>query len=241
MMQKAISRPKRVLNQLKANQPLHLAKMGLSSKNVLASLSLCVALILNLPLAMAESKSPATDFLKERVAAVLSLTALACDTPKEKGEIDAKLLGAVKPMMDFPAMSEASLGKYWTTLKDDQRQSFIKLFQELVFHSYMKKIRSAKRDAKIEYEDENSRAEGGAEVEAVATTHKGVEVELRFILRAGKAKTAEAAFVAEDIVIDEVSLVSNYRDEFSRIIAKDGFDTLLKKMEKQVAKVKTDK
>ena len=185
----------------------------------------------------AESKEPATDFLKQGVSSVLMITAVPISSPKAKTELDAKLLTLIKPMMDFPAMSEASLGKHWVTINAKQRQRFISLFQDLVFHSYMKKIRSAKNEAKIEYEDESPRSGGGAEVEAIATTSKEVEVELRFILRAGKTKSGEAAFVAEDIVIDEVSLVTNYREEFNRIIAKEGFDGLLKKMERQVAKV----
>jgi phospholipid transport system substrate-binding protein len=134
-------------------------------------------------------------------------------------------------------MSEASLGKHWPTLNKAQRDLFMSLFQELVFHSYMKKIRSANKEAKIEYEDETKRAQGGAEVEAIAITKK-MEVELRFILRAGAKQKGEALYVAEDVVIDEVSLVNNYREEFNKIIAAEGFDGLIAKMKKQVQKVK---
>jgi phospholipid transport system substrate-binding protein len=184
-----------------------------------------------------QSQTPATDFLKSQVATVLKLTALAIPNARTKKEIDTKLLGLIKPMMDFPAMSQASLGKHWTKQSAKQQERFINLFQELVFHSYMKKIRTAKNDTQITYEDESSREQGGAEVEAIAATKK-VEVELRFLLRVGDLKKEEAQFVAEDIIIDEVSLVNNYREEFNKIITKEGFDGLIKKMEKQVQKVR---
>lgn len=184
-----------------------------------------------------QSKTPATDFLKTQVATVLQLTALAIPNAKTKQEIDTRLLGLIKPMMDFPAMSQASLGKHWAKQSAKQRERFINLFQELVFHSYMKKIRTAKNDTEITYEDESSRDQGGAEVEAIAATKK-VEVELRFLLRFGDLKKGESQFVAEDIVIDEVSLVNNYREEFNKIITKEGFDGLIKKMENQVKKVR---
>jgi ABC-type transporter MlaC component len=102
----------------------------------------------------------------------------------------------------------------------------------------MKKIRKAKQDASIEYEDESPRKQGGAEVEAITTSKNMGEVELRFILRAGESGKKEALFVAEDVVIDEVSLVNNYKEEFIKIITKSGFDGLLKKMEDQIKKVR---
>ena len=45
-------------------------------------------------------------------------------------------------------------------------------------------------------------------------------------------------FWVRGFIIDEVSLVQNYREQFNKIITKDGFDALIKKMETQIAKVK---
>jgi ABC-type transporter MlaC component len=39
-------------------------------------------------------------------------------------------------------------------------------------------------------------------------------------------------------VIDSVSLVQNYREQFNVIITKNGFDALIEKMQRQIAKVK---
>lgn len=185
-----------------------------------------------------DSDTPATDFLKAQVVKVLALTVLPVPDPQTKGKIDAKLFAVVKPMMDFPAMSKASLGKYWGQQSVADQNKFMHLFEELVFHSYMKKIRKAKQDASIEYEDESARPNGGAEVEAITSSKNMGEVELRFILRAGQKGKKEAAYVAEDVIIDEVSLVNNYKEEFIKIINKSGFEGLLKKMEDQIKKVK---
>ena len=102
-------------------------------------------------------------------------------------------------------MSKASLGKYWGQQSVADQNKFMHLFEELVFHSYMKKIRKAKQDASIEYEDESARSNGGAEVEAITSSKNMGEVELRFILRAGQKNKKEATYVAEDVIIDEVS------------------------------------
>ena len=44
-------------------------------------------------------------------------------------------------------------------------------------------------------------------------------------------------WVVEDIVIDEVSLVENYREQFNRIIAQSGFKVLLQKMANKLVKI----
>ena len=190
------------------------------------------------PKANQASDTPATEFLKSQVVKVLALTAIPIPNAQTKSEVDAKLFAVIKPMMDFPAMSKASLGKYWAQQSVADQNKFMQLFEELVFHSYMKKIRKAKQDASIEYEDESVRPQGGAEVEAITTSKNMGEVELRFILRAGQKDKKEASYVAEDVIIDEVSLVNNYKEEFIKIISKSGFDGLLKKMEEQIKKVK---
>ena len=126
--------------------------------------------ITRIPQAVA-APTPATDFLKTRVLDVLKLAALPTPDTKTKTEINQRLLKLIKPLMNFPEMSKASLGKHWGTRSPEERKRFISLFEELVFHSYIKKIRSAESGYRVEYEDESPRS-GGAIVEAIAITSK---------------------------------------------------------------------
>jgi len=146
------------------------------------------------------------------------------DTP-EKAKVDAELRAILDPVMDFDRLSQNALRKHWDGLTPPQRAEFILIFRALVFHSYMEKIRSAGEQYTIEYEDEMPKGRKAAAVAAIAKT-KRAEIELVFHLIAENA----AKWVAEDIVIDEVSLVENYREQFNKIILKDGFEELLKKM-----------
>ena len=182
------------------------------------------------------SPTPATEFLKSRVAGVLKIAALPTPDAQTKTKINQQLLTLIKPLMNFPEMSKASLGKHWEPRSAKERTRFISLFEDLVFHSYIKKIRSAESGYRIEYEDESARPTG-AVVEALAITSK-METELRFILNRKEVDKSSVIYVAEDVVIDEVSLVQNYREQFNKIITKDGFGALIKKMETQIAKVK---
>lgn len=197
-------------------------------RQVLATLTMSA---LSLP-ALSALAGPGTDFLSGKVKAVRALVAQPAKDSASKAKVDAQLMAVVAPLMNFPKMSQATLGKRWAECTDAQRKRFVELFQELVFHSYMKRIRSANEDYSVTYLDEMSGDEGRLEVEAEAKTKK-MEVELRF-----KLAPAQGSFEVEDVVIDEVSLVNNYREQFAKIIVQEGFDGLLKKMERQVQKLK---
>jgi len=169
---------------------------------------------------------PPTKFLQKQVDAVRALIAqpAKAGTP-ESAAIDEQLKAIVNPVMEFDQLSQTVLKKHWATLSPADQQAFVELFRALVFHSYLKEIRSANENYTIEYEDEEPKGRKAASVTAIAKTAK-VEIELVFHLAARE----KGAWAAEDIVIDEVSLSENYREQFNKIIADDGFPTLLTKM-----------
>ena len=174
---------------------------------------------------------PVTTFLQGKVKQVRTLASKPCPSQAQKDKIDAELLKIIAPFMNFPQMSKATLGKFWKSASKKQQGKFVTLFQDLVFHTYMKKIRSAKNNYTIQYEDESK---SGALwiIESVVTKGKA-EFELGFHL-----KKVKEIYEVSDVIIDEVSLVENYREQFTKIIKKEGFDGLLKKMQKQLDKVK---
>lgn len=176
---------------------------------------------------------PPTRFLQEQVKAVRALIAQpVADKTPEKAARDEQLKAIIDPLMEFDQLSERALRKHWPALQPEQRARFTHLFRELVFHSYLEKVSSANEEYSVDYEDEEPKPNQGAAVSAVAKTKKA-EIELVFHLAGRPA----GKFVAEDIVIDEVSLVDNYREQFNKIIAKDGFGALIKKMEEKLVKL----
>ncbi len=185
-----------------------------------------VLIALALGFSNAAFAGPPTKFLQKQVTDVRTQLAKNAKpgTPEGK-EVDEALKKILDPLMEFDKLSEKALGKHWATLNAAQRDEFIKLFHDLVFESYMSKVRAANEDYRISYEDEEAQGQKSAIVTAVAKTKKA-EIELAFHL----AARAQRVWVAEDIVIDEVSLVDNYREQFNKIIAEDGYNALLKKM-----------
>ncbi len=169
---------------------------------------------------------PPTVYLSKKVIEVRALLA----KPVEKGTdaakaIDIELRAVISPFMEFQRLSENALRKHWPTLDDAQKSEFVSLFRALVLHSYLEQVRSAKEKYTIEYEDEEIKGPKAAAITAIARTDKA-EIELVFHL----IRRDQENWVVEDILIDEVSLVENYREQFNRIISKDGFVVLVQKM-----------
>lgn len=123
--------------------------------------------------AQAAAPKPTT-WLGEQVTAVRALVSPA--TPLPAGEQDAKLKALVDPVMEFDKLSEKALGKHWAALKPEQRKVFIDTFRELVFRSYLKKVRGANNDYTLAFEGETLSGTS-AKVEAVAKTKKAEESE----------------------------------------------------------------
>jgi len=171
---------------------------------------------------------PPTEYLQAEVKKVRSLLA-----QKVKGDAlqvrNQALKAVILPVMEFERLSEKALRKHWPKLQDPQRQTFVKLFKDLVFESYLQQVSSANENYSLLYESEEPKGRKAAVVTVLAKTKKA-EIELVFHMTA----RSRILWVAEDVVIDEVSLVENYREQFNKIIAEDGFQALLDKMKKRL-------
>ncbi len=111
-----------------------------------------------------------------------------------------------------------------------QHEEFTETLRQLVERSYLRQVHgSANYNIKFEKEEK-----AGNEATVDATLHtmsrgKKVDIALEYKLL-GK----EGKWVVYDVLTDEQSMLENYRAEFNKIIAKDGFDALLKRMKKKL-------
>jgi phospholipid transport system substrate-binding protein len=167
---------------------------------------------------------PPTDQLKgaiDRVVATL-------DSPALKG--DGKVLdrrAAVRKIaneiFDFGEIARRSLGRYWQPLSEPQRAEFVGLFGDLLERSYISKIELYGGE-KIVYSGE--RVDGDlAVVSTKIITKNGTEVPIDYrLFRRGDS------WKVYDVNIEGISLVSNYRTQFNKIIQTNGYNSLVDRM-----------
>lgn len=131
----------------------------------------------------------------------------------------------ILPNFDFDRVCRMVLGKSWKTATPDQQASFQQEFRSLLLRTYASAL-SKYKDQVIEYKP--FRAEAGAQnvsvkTQILQTGGQPVEVDYSLVKSASGWKVF-------DIVIEGVSLVTNYRSQFSNEIRQNGLDSLNKKL-----------
>lgn len=131
----------------------------------------------------------------------------------------------ILPNFDFDRVCKMVLGKNWRAATEEQQSSFKKEFRSLLLRTYASAL-SKYRDQIIEYKP--FRAEPDANNVSVKTQiiqQGGQPISVDYSL----VKT-ESSWKVYDIVIESVSLVTNYRSQFSNEIRQNGLDSLIKKL-----------
>jgi phospholipid transport system substrate-binding protein len=152
--------------------------------------------------------------------------------PKLKGESakaikKEKLEVIYEQMFDEVELSRRTLGGNWSKLNPAQQQEFTQLYRQILEKAYIDKILSY-NDEKIVFLKESILSNDQAEVQTkVITSSKEIPIFYRVILKDGTWKVY-------DVVVENVSLVQNYRSQFNSILAKNTPDQLLETLRTKV-------
>jgi len=138
-------------------------------------------------------------------------------------------------IFDFSEISRRALARHWQGLTEKQREEFVGLFADLLERSYISKIELYGGE-KIVYA--NEKIDGDvATVGTKIITKNGTDVPVDYRM----AKRG-ARWLVYDVNIEGVSLVSNYRTQFNKIIQTGSYDDLVHKLKtKQDELVSDDK
>ncbi len=131
----------------------------------------------------------------------------------------------VLPNFNFEKVSRLVLGKNWTKATPEQKSAFQNEFKTLLLHTYSTALSKYKNQT-IEYKPlRMADAETVANVKTLILQPAGQPIAVDYSLE----KTGDS-WKVYDIVIEGVSLVTNYRSQFSQEIRQNGMDSLIKKL-----------
>lgn len=163
----------------------------------------------------------------DRVIALLTDPTLQGEA--KKTERHDLLRQTIFARFDFQEMARRSLGPHWRRLTIDEQTQFVVLFKDLLEKAYLDRIQSYNKERFIYTNEEID--EPYAEVGSKILTAKGEEFSIRYrLLRAGDQ------WRIYDVVIEDISLVNNYRSQFNRIISKSSYAELVQAMKAKLAK-----
>lgn len=139
-------------------------------------------------------------------------------------ERKAKVREVVLQRFNFEEMAKRSLGRHWPKRTPEEQQEFLQLFTDLIEKSYIDKIEQSEGKETIKYTEETIENDNASvRTTIVKERDQNIGVEYRLVKRNGDWKVY-------DVVIERVSLVSNYRTQFNKILLQESYEALIKKM-----------
>lgn len=130
---------------------------------------------------------------------------------------------------DFNEMSKRVLGRTWRELNADEKRYFVSLFTKLLEHAYIGKIEDYSKQ-KVVFKDQrvkDDRAQINTDI-----VDKDVTIAVSYIML-----LKDGTWMVYDIVVEGVSLVRNYMEQFKEILRKEGYASLLKQVEEKVSEL----
>jgi phospholipid transport system substrate-binding protein len=204
-------------------------------KSMLQSIILLVVLLLTVSVftiatgGAASATEKPMDQLQVAVDDILKILQSAeLKGPEKKDERHQLVLNIVADMFDFREMARSSLGQSWNTLTPEEKDTFVGLFTTLVEQRYIGKIDSY-NNQKVVYKKQL--VKGDKAMVYTAIIDKDLEIPIVYRLEKNKGK-----WLINDLKIENVSLIVNYRRDFDSIIRKEQFAGLVEKISKQLEK-----
>ncbi len=187
-------------------------------------LVLPIWLLLTGGLAWAESPDLASALVRDETDKMLQ--ALESNKPKLEQEpaLIYNLVGNILvPAFDFPGITRFAMGREWRKASSEQRERLTEEFQQMLVRTYA--------TALLNYSGQEIRylplrpgsRPGQITVRTEVSEPGAVTIPIDY-----KLHVKEGAWKVYDVVIDNISLVSNYRSSFAAQIRRGGVDGLIK-------------
>ena len=137
-----------------------------------------------------------------------------------------KLRDTIGLRFNYKQMVMRSLAKNYKARTDKEREEFTGLFKRLLENSYASKIENY-QDETINYVDEQVKGKYALVRTQIVRTDGTIDVDYKLINEEGR-------WMVYDFVIEEVSLIRNYRSQFSKIIKTESYGALVSKLSKKI-------
>ena len=161
--------------------------------------------------------------LQKTMESVMALTQ-TFESEQDFTDNKDRLKQIILPRFDFTEMARRSLGNRWRTLAGREKE-FVAAFMQFAEASYMNAL-SSYRGEKMTYGREQV-DENLAEVDT-QVLGRGDPAPVTY-----KLHLVGDEWKVYDVIIENVSVVSNYRSQFIRILQTSSLDELMKKLKEK--------
>jgi phospholipid transport system substrate-binding protein len=166
-----------------------------------------------------------TDQLKAQLERVIKVTQ---DPEAKKGGRVAERRAVRKiaeEIFDFGDTAKRALGRHWAERSPAEREEFVQLFTDVFEHAYLSKVDLLQGD-RVAYLGDA--IDGGmATVKTQLTTRQGSRLDVDYRMH----RASSGRWLVYDVLIENVSLVDNYRTQFNSVIQRSSYQELVRKLQ----------
>jgi phospholipid transport system substrate-binding protein len=190
-------------------------------------------LLFAVPVFAGAAPGPGTGVVKsanEKIAALLKQK--AAPGSKEEKDLATKVTSSVRDFLDIDELGKRAMTNQWSKLTPAQQTEFLNTLRSLIEDNYVRGLR-ANLEYSVDYSGESTDADGNTIVTTQINTKRHgrpYKIEVDYVL-----KKVGDKLKAWDVKTDGVGLVENYKEQFDKIIGKEGFDGLIARMKKKQA------
>jgi len=144
-------------------------------------------------------------------------------SPDKKQERVDRLREALAAVFDYGEMAKRALGPHWRQRTRAEQEEFVKLFRDFLERVYSDKI-GLYGGEKVRFGREVMDNEF-AQVESTIIQPKGEEIAVVYKLR-----QVNGQWKVYDAVVENISIINNYRSQFDRVISSSSYEELVKRL-----------
>ena len=170
------------------------------------------------PNATAESPKEQLQGTVDRVIEVLRTIESPRDIEKNRNFLRQILL----TRFDYAAMAQQSLGNRWSELNAKEAE-FVSAFTDFVENGYMSTLGSYRGEKVVYYRDRVDGASAEVDTRVVGGEGAPIRIEYKLHLTGGE-------WMVYDAVVDDVSVIGNYRSQFARVLRTASLEQLIQSL-----------
>lgn len=199
-----------------------------------AALTLCLSLPAFAPAADAAGPSPARKALEVSITRVLDcIKNPDYVNPATRAPLRRQIEDEVLHIFDFGEFSSRTVGPRWKEFTPDQKKRFSDAFADLLLTTYLNKV-DGYNGEQVVYTGELANAAGNrVEVRTEITMKDGTRVPVAY-----RMMTKDSSWRVYDIIVENLSLVKNYRTQFQDILTSASPDELIARVKAKADEVR---
>ena len=155
--------------------------------------------------------------------------------PATRGPLRQRIEDEVYHVFDFGEFSSRTVGPRWRAFTPEQKKRFSQAFADLLLNTYLNKI-TGYNGEQVAYTGETASPDGNrVEVRTVVTMKDGKKTPVNY-----RMLPKDGSWRVYDVIIENISLVKNYRTQFQDILNSATPDQLIARVLEKAHEVRAE-